>query len=272
ITKRDDERVLVYASKLSQPQAAAGVKLRFYPQEGEARQAETDAEGIGELSLKDWSDAEGGGILVVAVSGDSLAYSYAAVPGGNDEDAGAEGEGEGEGEGEAAPAKDHLRPQVFLFTERPLYRPAQKVYFKGILRLQDPAGNYRTPPPGNVEVSIQDPKGNPLWDGQLQSNANGSFWGDYDLPEEADLGYYQLKVTFHGKEFSHTFDVDEYRKPEFKVEVRPDKPRYYAGDKLRFLIDTQYYFGAPVEADISYTLYKSAFYYSPPGEDLLPDV
>ncbi|HKX12904.1 MAG TPA: alpha-2-macroglobulin family protein, partial [bacterium] len=112
------------------------------------------------------------------------------------------------------------------------------------------------------------PKGNTFWSEEKQGSAAGSFWDEFDLPEEADLGYYRIKAVVGGKEFTEDFEVDEYRKPEFKVEIRPGKPRYFAGEKINFLVSTQYYFGAPVEAEISYTVYRSTYYYFSPGEDM----
>ncbi|HSO27160.1 MAG TPA: Ig-like domain-containing protein, partial [Anaerolineales bacterium] len=45
------------------------------------------------------------------------------------------------------------RPTVYLYTERPIYRPGQPVYFKGILRTDDDL-NYQIPQVGEVEVVI----------------------------------------------------------------------------------------------------------------------
>ncbi|MDL1871494.1 hypothetical protein FBR05_04750 [Deltaproteobacteria bacterium PRO3] len=269
ITKRDSAKVLVFASTMSNPASAAGVEVTLFEDGGAQRRAQTNAEGVAEFDVAGVGSAY---LFALAVQGGS--YAYAVVPGGFDEGAmeGGEGEGEGEGEEGAAAQPAGTQFQTFLYTERPLYRPGQKVYFKGIARWQDRDGNYSTPPAGPVHVSVEDPKGNILWEDDKQRNAMGSFWGDFDLGEEADLGFYRIKAEVGGQEFSKDFEVDEYRKPEFKVEIRPDKPRYFNGDKIQFLIDVQYYFGAPVEAEVGYTVYKSAYYYSAPGEDFLPDV
>ncbi|MFO1463331.1 MAG: MG2 domain-containing protein [bacterium] len=273
ITKRDADKVLVFASTMSQPAPASGIPVALYPEEGPPRQAQTNADGIAEFDLSG-SDTASGSLFAVAGSGNSLAFSVVPTSGEAYAD---EGEGEAEAEGEGEGAESQPMPagssfQTFLYTERPLYRPGQKVYFKGIARLQKTDGEYLTPPTGPVSLSIEDPKGNILWEDTKARNANGAFWGDFDLGEEADLGYYRIKAVVGGKEFTEDFEVDEYRKPEFKVEIRPDKPRYFSGDKIQFLIDTQYYFGAPVEAEIGYTVYKSSYYYSPPGEEYLPDI
>ncbi len=158
-------------------------------------------------------------------------------------------------------------PRIFLYTERPLYRPGHRVYFKGIARTENAQGRYDVVAMEPVEVTISNPKGDILYEQSLTTNAFGSFWGELDLEEEADLGYYNIVATLRGKENSKEFEVDEYRKPEFKVEIQPDKERYYPGDKISFLIDTQFYFGAPLEAEVEYTIYKSPYYFSPSGEE-----
>lgn len=268
ITKRDESKVVVYVANMSNPAPASGVEVALYEDGGETRRQSTNADGLAEFDIKGSGAAS---LFAVTGHGESIAYAF--VPSGSYDD-GMEGEGSDEGEegAESQPAPEGTKFQTFLYTERPLYRPGQKVYFKGIARWQGRDGDYKTPPTGSVSLSIEDPKGNIIWEAEKQRNAMGSFWGDFDLGEEADLGYYRVKAIVGGQEFSKDFEVDEYRKPEFKVEIRPDKERYYNGDKIQFLVDTQYYFGAPVEADISYTVYKSNYYYVAPGEGYLSDI
>ncbi|HCU25357.1 MAG TPA: hypothetical protein DF383_10080 [Deltaproteobacteria bacterium] len=273
ITKRDSEKIVVYVSSFLKPAPVADAKVLLYPDRGEnaeasqALEALTDANGLAEFKLGALPEAAP--ILGVAFSGTSTAF--AAVPEISSEaEEGFENTGEDEGELAAGPTVKRYR--TFLYTERPLYRPGQKVYFKGIIRPQDADERYLPPRPMRVSWSVEDPKNNTLAEGETEANAMGSFWGEFELGDSADLGYYRVTATVAGREFSQSFEVDEYRKPEFKVEILPGEPRYFAGDKIEFSIDTQYYFGAPVAADIDYTLYKSSYYYVPPGEGLLPDL
>ena len=263
ITKRDSTQVLVYVTTLRQGQPVSGASVMLFPPQGAVRQAETNADGVAVLPSADLAATDS--LMLATHQADSWAYAPAPAIDYGEESIDEGGEGEEEGAA-ALPAGSHY--QTFLYTERPLYRPGQKVYFKGIARLMDRDGAYQVPAAGNVSLSVEDPKGNTLWSEEKQSSAAGSFWDEVDLPEEADLGYYRIKAVVGGEEFSQDFEVDEYRKPEFKVEIRPDKPRYFAGEKVKFLVSTQYYFGAPVEAEISYTVYRSSYYYFSPGEEL----
>ena len=43
---------------------------------------------------------------------------------------------------------------VYIYTERPVYRPGQIVYFKGIIRLKDLQGNWQNYPDKYVKINI----------------------------------------------------------------------------------------------------------------------
>ncbi len=266
ILKRDENRVLLYASQFNNSQSAANIPVMVYFQDGNKQSLSTNAQGIAELPIAGMSTESLSSLLWVATQSGSVAYAYAPQNSSYD-DMDAEGmvEGEGEALSESQP-KANLKYRPFLYTERPLYRPGQKVYFKGILRSENSQGQYDLVPTQEIPVQITGPKGDTLSDVKLKSNNYGSFWGEFDLDEEADLGYYSIVVLLNGKEFRKDFEVDEYRKPEFKVEIAPQQNRYFGGDKISFQVDVQYYFGAPVQAELEYTLYRDTYVYSLPGE------
>jgi len=260
IAKRDAKNILLYASHFSSPLPLNNAKVSLY-QEGKVQEAFTNPQGLASLSFPASSNANPAPFLIVS-QGDQIAFSWA--PHYNAEDEGEAGEGEEwiEGEEGASPIQmvsNKAKSKLFLYTERPIYRPAQKVFFKGILRNELSAAAYSLPASQNVHINLQDPQGNILGDQDLPLNTMGSFSGSFDLEDDAALGYYVLRADAGAKSFTQEFEVQEYRKPEFKVEVKPDKDQYYSQDEMRFLISTQYYFGSPVPAKIDYVLYKSSF-------------
>ncbi|MFO1519224.1 MAG: MG2 domain-containing protein [bacterium] len=288
VVRRDESRLLVYASSFLKPQPVSGAKvLLFISEEADVpasaegapaapnapraplQESSTNPQGVADFNLPASSTPPGQKVLAVMMNGGNTAFSWVPTLSSGEEEGdegegegGVEGEGEGEGgeEGAAAqPAGPPKHYRAFLYTERPIYRTGQKVYFKGILRTENDNGQYEMAPPQDVPITINNPKGDPIFEGTLKSNAFGSFWGEFDIEEEGDLGLYTLVANVGGKEFRKDFDVDEYRKPEFKVEIQPDKPRYFSGDKITFAVDTQYYSGVPVEAHLEYTVYKSAY-------------
>ena len=51
---------------------------------------------------------------------------------------------------------------------------------------------------------------------------------------------------------------EEYRKPEYRVEVKPDREVYVNGDEVRFALAADYFFGAPVVgAAVRWTLFET---------------
>lgn len=149
--------------------------------------------------------------------------------------------------------------QTYFYTERPIYRLGQTVYFKGITRLQSPKG-LKTPHAGlPIKINVEDPDNTPLWEGQVTANAFGSFNGIYKVPADAKTGAYQVTLTYPDQSTSyHRFEVAQYRKSEYQVDVMPLQSRIIAGSKAKVRIRATYYFGAPVtNARVKYTIYAA---------------
>ena len=116
--------------------------------------------------------------------------------------------------------------RAYLYTDRPLYRPNQPVYFRGIVRSRD---DVRYPPSGleSVPVQILDPEGQVIYEADVELTPFGTFDLEFDLAEDAALGYYQITVTLPQSEYYYdtganlSFGVAEYRLPEYQVNLTP---------------------------------------------------
>ena len=145
------------------------------------------------------------------------------------------------------PVEHYLQPVTgHLFTDRTIYRPGQKVYFKGIIREDDDA--HYTIPGHNVEVqlTIYDPQGTVVYQGAQSLSDMGTFHGEFWLGDEAALGSYTLEAVYRGEYLTTSFQVAEYRRPEFQVSVETDRPAYVQGDRIRVTAQASYYFGGGV--------------------------
>ncbi len=148
----------------------------------------------------------------------------------------------------------------YIYTDRPIYRPAQKVYFKGILRQPAPGG-YTLLPAATVAVTVSDPAGGQIYEQQLPLSSRGTFSGELDLAEEAALGSYNLTATVGERTANSYFEVQEYKKPEYKVTVTTPDTYVTVGNQARFQISANYFFGSPVaRADVKYYVYRSRYY------------
>ena len=140
--------------------------------------------------------------------------------------------------------QEYRQVKVFAITDRPVYRPDQKLQFKFWVRhahydLKDES-QYAAQ---SFRVEIRDPKNEKVFSTQLISDAYGGLEGEWEIPTGATLGQYRINVVNHG---GGTFRVEEYKKPEFEVIVdAPDKP-VELGEKITAKISAKYYFGSPV--------------------------
>jgi uncharacterized protein YfaS (alpha-2-macroglobulin family) len=149
----------------------------------------------------------------------------------------------------------------YIYTDRPIYRPAQSVFFKGILR-QWTAQGYKLIDSKTVKVTIEDPNNSKIFEKELPLSDRGTFSGQVDIGEEAALGNYNITASIGEASASGYFDVQEYKKPEFKVTVKGPKQFAAVGENVRFTINANYFFGAPVtNAEVHYYIYKQRYYH-----------
>ncbi|MCC6381550.1 MAG: hypothetical protein IT304_03530, partial [Dehalococcoidia bacterium] len=141
-----------------------------------------------------------------------------------------------------------------IYTERPIYRPGEDVLFKGIVREDDDA--HYAVPDGTVPLEwvIRDAQGKELARTPVSLNSFGSFAGSFTLPASAAIGDYtvQIEEPGGGPQQRHmpitgtSFNVAEFRKPEFQVEVTSDKPAYASGDTITVNALATFFFGGGV--------------------------
>jgi hypothetical protein len=149
----------------------------------------------------------------------------------------------------------------YLYTDRPVYRPTHEVNFKGVLRIRR-AGQYTTDIPEAVTVEITDPDDKTVYQQKLTLSPFGSFHGKFTLSPLAALGSYSLIAHVGDKKVYGSFEVEEYKKPEFEVTVTTDKVRYLQGESIQATISARYYFGAPVaNGKVKYSIYRSRYYF-----------
>src|SRR5215472_942811 len=149
----------------------------------------------------------------------------------------------------------------YIYTDRPIYRPAQSVFFKGILRQWTTRG-YQLIDSKTVNVVVEDRNNGKVFERELPLSDRGTFSGQLDLGDEAPLGSYNITASVGDAKSSGYFEVQEYKKPEFKVTVKGPKEFAAVGEKVRFTINANYFFGAPVtNADVHYYIYKQRYYH-----------
>ncbi len=158
--------------------------------------------------------------------------------------------------------------RVYVYTDRPLYRPGQTVFFKAIVRADDD-GAYSQPPAGTeVKVKVSDWQDRVLYEKTLRTTAFGSLADSFTINPEAGLGTYQITATIGDETYENTIQVEEYRKPEYAVSVKTDRDAYINGDTITATIRANYFFGGAVTgAQVHWTLYQNDYYFYWAGGD-----
>ncbi len=134
-----------------------------------------------------------------------------------------------------------------IHTDRPVYRPGQKVRFRAIVR-EVSDGDYRKPGARKVRIKVDDAQGNPVLQKTVSLTKYGTASGELDIPAEAPLGYFGIQATPEGKEegIYGGFHVEEYRKPDYEVRVTLAARRVLQGTRMEARIEARYYYGEPV--------------------------
>jgi hypothetical protein len=111
--------------------------------------------------------------------------------------------------------------RTVFFTDRSLYRPGQTIHYKGIcISLNTTKDNYQTLAGQQVTVVFKDVNGQEIARQQVVSNNYGSFSGNFTAPRDRLMGRMSLVVE-GGPAGSTSINVEEYKRPKFRVELEP---------------------------------------------------
>src|SRR5262245_8213124 len=198
-----DGQMLVYAVDRKSGEPRADVQVEVVKGKRVVATGKTDGSGVLGVSVRKGQPARGEGgaaalagvdnsYLVLARRGDQFAVSDLQPYYFGEFESEGEGDGEGDGE-EGVISSDRLAS--YIYTDRPVYRPEQKVYFKGVVRRLG-EGGYENPAARAASVKITDQNSNEIFKKELPLSSRGTFSGEVDLPAGASLGYYSIVASF----------------------------------------------------------------------------
>jgi hypothetical protein len=149
--------------------------------------------------------------------------------------------------------------KYFIYTDRPVYRAGDTVYYKIIGKNRE---NRFVPVAGErVFYKIRNWDLNKVVD---EGEATLDDWGTADnkfvLPKDVNLGVLEIMAgPAENNLYSRgTFYVEQYRKPEFTINITPSKDYFINGDTAEFKVEAKYFFGAPLKgALVKYRFYET---------------
>jgi len=244
ITKRTPEQLLVWVSSFKDSVKGPYDVVLLYGQDKYIK-IKSKENGTAYFIIDADSDASSN-IQVAAASGGHYAFSSNRMYGGRTD------------------KTDH---QAYIYFDRPIYRPGQKVHMKGIFRSVLPNGSLNPSYLDSITVEIINPNNEEIYRSILAVDEFGQFDDSLNLANDAKHGNYRVilsnpYVADSGKDkravssflkYFSGFIVESYKKPEFKITITPQKKWVLINEKAAFDIKGEYYFGAPL-ANLEITL------------------
>mgnify|MGYP000859065380 CR=1 FL=1 len=151
----------------------------------------------------------------------------------------------------------YQQTRVFTITDRPVYRPGQKVHYKFWLRhAQYDMADTSQYAGQSVAIEIHNAKNERVVNENVKLDEYGGIEGELELAADASLGVWRLDIANHG---GGTFRVEEYKKPEYEVTVDAPTEPVMLGETIGAEISAKYFFGSPVtNAKVKYKVTRTA--------------
>ncbi len=132
-----------------------------------------------------------------------------------------------------------------LFTDRSVYRPLQKIFWKVLGYTGNPrAGRFEVLRASPVTVTLMDANGQKVDSRTATTNDFGSAAGEFVIPAGRVLGQWRLVSSLGGAEAA--LRVEEYKRPTFEVTWKDPEAPLRLNRPARLSGEARYYFGLPV--------------------------
>jgi len=168
--------------------------------------------------------------------------------------------------------KETILSKSMLYLDRAIYRPGQKVFFKGVL-LQYKNKQTSTVPGEFVEVYVDDANGEEIQNFKLKTNKYGSFNGEFTLPSTGITGAFKIYTEENiddETEFWKTlgdsdgyiesgvsFNVEEYKRPTFEVVFDTIKQTFSPKDTVEITGNLKSFMGAKLNnTPLTFEVYR----------------
>jgi hypothetical protein len=233
IAKEGKEKILVFTNSIKTASALSGVSVQAYGANNQLLgTGTTGADGVAEIAYTRKEYAGFKPAMIIAKSADDFNYlpfnttrvntSRFEVGGRRSNPAGLD---------------------AYIYPERDIYRPGEKVNFSVILR------DRKWKSPGELPIVLKFllPNGKELRTFRKTLNAQGSLEGSVDIAATAITGSYSLEVYTSSDVLLATqpFRIEEFVPDRIKVTAQLDKTVLETGDAAKLSIHAVNFFGPP---------------------------
>lgn len=145
--------------------------------------------------------------------------------------------------------------RVLLFTDRPIYRPGQTLYYKGLF-IENENGKRKIRTAESLELVFKDANNKEIEKVSLKTNDYGTFQGSFTIPQGKMNGRMSLNTEYG----SVDVQVEEYKRPGFEITFEPAGQKYKLGDSIRVDGKATAFSGYAIgAAAVKYVVYRSPF-------------
>ncbi len=246
--KRGREDVLVWVTDLATARPVPDLPVTVFPWDGQPVSGRTDADGVFRAAMpaspEPWRSTE----AFVGTADDpgwaSTVWNAGITP------------------WDYNLAADYipLPYRIHVYTDRPLYRAGDTIYYRAIIRT-DRDAVYDVPANLTVEAILRNPQGEIVYRQPKTTDAYGVVYDAIPLAAEAQLGFYtvEIKATETQSAWAYVL-VAAFRKPEFEVKATVSPTEVIAGQPAQATAQATYFFGGAVKrAAVRWSLLRNPY-------------
>jgi uncharacterized protein YfaS (alpha-2-macroglobulin family) len=233
IAKQGEDKIFVFANSIKTTNAIDGVNISLYANNNQLiGTGATNADGVAEIAYtkKDFSGFKPA--MIIAKTADDFNY----LPFGNTEINTSQFDVGGK-------RNNSTRLDAFIYAERDIYRPGEKVNFSVIIRNRD----WKSPGDIPLKLKFLLPNGKELKSFRKNLNDEGSLEGTIPIDVSAITGSYSLEVYTSNDVLlnSKNFMIEEFVPDRIKVTTKLDKNYLKPGESTSLDISAVNFFGPP---------------------------